>query len=213
MDRCCDSNKMTRLQAFFALLCLSVTRISAVPTQNQTAAACGLLKTALGSVTFSPSQYEYSSLSTENWYVSYLGIRYPLRQELKPLRSHTAWQKPRCIVRPVDTSELQKVVRILTKHHVHFAIRSGGHSPSPLAANINNGVLIDMSMFNRVDYDAASNVARIGAGMKWGDVYKRLDPYNVTVVGGRVLDVGVGGLILGSESTSYFHTTESLLIL
>ena len=28
-------------------------------------------------------------------------------------------------------------------------------------------------------------------------MYTALDPYNVTVVGGRVMDVGVGGLILG----------------
>lgn len=71
--------------------------------------------------------------------------------------------------------------------------------PSPLAANINNGVLIDMAGFNEVVYDAARNIATVGAGLKWGDVYGQLDKFNVTVVGGRVLDVGVGGLILGSE--------------
>ena len=69
--------------------------------------------------------------------------------------------------------------------------------PSPLAANINDGVLIDMAMFNEVSYDAANNEARVGAGQRWGNVYDALDAYNVTVVGGRVLDVGVGGLILG----------------
>ena len=72
--------------------------------------------------------------------------------------------------------------------------------PSPLAANINNGVLIDMSMFKGVNYNAANSLAIVGAGQRWGDVYNQLDPYNVTVVGGRVLDVGVGGLTLGCES-------------
>ena len=71
--------------------------------------------------------------------------------------------------------------------------------PSPLAANINNGVLIDMAMFNNVTYDAANDVATVGAGQTWGDVYRRLDPHNVTVVGGRVLDVGVAGLALGGQ--------------
>ena len=75
--------------------------------------------------------------------------------------------------------------------------------PSPLAANINDGVLIDMSKFNQVNYDAAKNVATVGSGLTWGDVYNQLDPHNVTVVGGRVLNVGVGGLILGSESSSH----------
>ncbi|KKA18214.1 FAD-binding oxidoreductase [Rasamsonia emersonii CBS 393.64] len=55
-----------------------------------------------------------------------------------------------------------------------------------------------MAGFNEVVYDAARNIATVGAGLKWGDVYGQLDKFNVTVVGGRVLDVGVGGLILGS---------------
>lgn len=75
--------------------------------------------------------------------------------------------------------------------------------PSPLAANINDGVLIDMSMFSGVAYNAAKSVATVGAGQRWGDVYHQLDPHNVTVVGGRVLEVGVGGLILGCESAQF----------
>ncbi|ROW09244.1 hypothetical protein VPNG_05899 [Cytospora leucostoma] len=70
--------------------------------------------------------------------------------------------------------------------------------PSPLGANINNGVLIDLSALNGINYDAASGTVVVGAGNRWADVYRGLDPYNVTVVGGRELDVGVGGLTLGS---------------
>lgn len=74
--------------------------------------------------------------------------------------------------------------------------------PFPLAANINDGVLIDMALMNGVSYDAAHSEARVGAGQRWRDVYHALDSYKVTVVGGRVLDVGVGGLILGCEYVS-----------
>lgn len=81
--------------------------------------------------------------------------------------------------------------------------------PSPLAANINNGVLIDMSMFDGVTYDAANNVATVGAGQRWSNLYNQLDPHNVTVVGGRVLDVGVGGLILGGESIGSHLTIKA----
>ena len=83
--------------------------------------------------------------------------------------------------------------------------------PSPLAANINNGVLIDMAKFNGVSYDAVRNEAKVGAGQRWGNVYDALDPYNVTVVGGRVLDVGVGGFILGSWFVSSFSIDQGLL--
>ncbi|KAI4218277.1 MAG: hypothetical protein L6R36_009037, partial [Xanthoria steineri] len=92
---------------------------------------------------------------------------------------------------------LQKVVRLLTTQKIPFAIRSGGHSPSPFAANIDNGVLIDMSSFNHTQYLPDKNEAIVGAGGRWLGVYNELDRYNVTAVGGRVVDVGVGGLILG----------------
>jgi hypothetical protein len=54
-----------------------------------------------------------------------------------------------------------------------------------------------------VTLSADKQSARVGAGNRWSDVYSRLDPYNVTVVGGRVASVGVGGLLLGG-GISYF---------
>ena len=137
---------------------------------------------------------EYGELVGFSFY-----LKSPGNMRLKVKRSQTAWAKPSCIVQPRRSSEVQQVIRILTRRNYPFAIRSGGHMPSPLAANINNGVLIDMAMFNGVDYDATKNEARVGAGQRWESVYNALDAYNVTVVGGRVLDVGVGGLILGCE--------------
>lgn len=113
-------------------------------------------------------------------------------------RSATAWGKPTCVVQPRSTADVQKIVSRLTQQRVRFAIRSGGHLPSPLGANTNDGVLIDLSTLNTKVYDAKSSTVKIGSGQKWDGVYKYLDQYNVTVVGGRVVDVGVGGLILGS---------------
>lgn len=57
-----------------------------------------------------------------------------------------------------------------------------------------------MSSFNRTQYLPQRNEAIVGAGGRWLGVYNELDRYNVTAVGGRVVDVGVGGLILGCES-------------
>lgn len=119
---------------------------------------------------------------------------------LKLRRSGTAWAKPSCIIQPAAASDIQQVVRLLTDRHVPFAVRSGGHLPSPLGANINDGVLIDMSMLTGVTYDAANNVAKVGAGQRWKTVYDALDAHNVTVVGGRVVDVGVAGLTLGCKT-------------
>ncbi|KAF2788462.1 putative FAD-binding oxidoreductase [Melanomma pulvis-pyrius CBS 109.77] len=147
---------------------------------NETAqGACEDLKNIRGGATILPSTAGYLELSTENW-------------------SSTAWATPICIFQPSHASDLKQAVGILVKSKVSFAIRSGGHSPSPLAANSNDGVLIDLSGLNQTFYDAASQVVTIGAGLRWQDVYHYLDQFKVTVVGGRVLDVGVGGLLLGS---------------
>ncbi len=113
-------------------------------------------------------------------------------------RSQTAWKSPSCIFRPNTVEQLQEVVPLLIQSNIKFAIRSGGHSPDPQAANIDGGVLVDLPGLNRFEYDASASALIIGSGLTWGDVYARLDEFNVTVVGGRVLDVGVGGLTLGS---------------
>jgi hypothetical protein len=44
---------------------------------------------------------------------------------------------------------------------------------------------------------------KIGGGNVWGDVYKMLEKQDLAVVGGRVSDVGVGGLILGGKSMNH----------
>ncbi|KAI2607915.1 putative FAD-binding oxidoreductase [Hypoxylon sp. NC1633] len=153
------------------LFCLAV-----AATQDQ--AVCNHIKTTLGNHTVQPTQATYEALSTENW-------------------SQTVWAKPACIIQPASTEEVSHVLSTVVDWDVNFAIRSGGHSVVVGAANINGGVLIDMAKINTVEYDADKEVAVIGSGLRWKEVYTSLDAYNVTVAGGRVLDVGVGGLTLG----------------
>lgn len=89
-------------------------------------------------------------------------------------------------------------LKILTFFNSPFAIRSGGHQVAPGFSNIDNGVLLDMSKLNGITYIKGQQTVVIGTGALWGAVYEKLEPYGVTVVGGRVNGVGVGGLILGS---------------
>ncbi|RYP06146.1 hypothetical protein DL764_003322 [Monosporascus ibericus] len=139
---------------------------------------CGELNESFDAAIFAQDEAEYAELRIENW-------------------SQTAWRNPSCIFQPTRLEQLQEVIPLLVESHVPFAIRSGGHSAAPDAANIDEGILIDLSGFNEVEYDASRNVAVVGSGLRWREVYSQLDQFNVTVVGGRVLDVGVGGLILG----------------
>ncbi|KAF1999180.1 hypothetical protein P154DRAFT_577329 [Amniculicola lignicola CBS 123094] len=54
-----------------------------------------------------------------------------------------------------------------------------------------------MSAFNEIRYIPRDQVAVVGGSAHWRDVDSALTPHNVTVVGGRLKDIGVGGLILG----------------
>ncbi len=69
------------------------------------------------------------------------------------------------------------------------------------AANEPGGVTLDSSSFTHVTVSADRNITSAGGGSRWGAIYSKLDPMNLTVVGGRVFDVGIGGLTLGGKSS------------
>ena len=52
-------------------------------------------------------------------------------------------------------------------------------------------------------YDTNTNVASIQPGTTWATVYGDLEPYGVTVAGGRTGTVGIGGFILGGGNTFF----------
>ena len=70
---------------------------------------------------------------------------------------------------------------------------------------------IDLAKFNTLEVASRGNetVAKIGVGMKWGQVYHMLDAQGLAVPGGRWGGVGVGGLTLGGKEKSCQLKTES----
>jgi FAD/FMN-containing dehydrogenase len=72
------------------------------------------------------------------------------------------------------------------------------HTPWP-AANINGGVTVDLSGLNQVTVSPDQKIVAVGAGNRWGDVYSKLEPLNLGVLGGRWGNVGVGGLLTGGQ--------------
>ncbi|KAK7937857.1 FAD binding domain protein [Apiospora aurea] len=105
--------------------------------------------------------------------------------------------RPACLVYARSAEEIAAVVGTARTTGCPFAIRGGGHSDIPGASNIDGGITVNMAGLGDVVVDESTGVARVGAGAKWGDVYAELEKTNRTVVGGRLRDVGVGGLLLG----------------
>ena len=76
------------------------------------------------------------------------------------------------------------------------------------AANIDDGVTIDLSAINQVDVIRNGTIASVGSGARWQDVSLKLDSMNLAVVGGRVSEVGVGGLVTGGTRPSLHRVLD-----
>ena len=83
--------------------------------------------------------------------------------------------------------------------HCQFAVKSGGHAAFKGASNIDSGITIDLKNLKQAAVSADRTFTIVGAGNHWADVYSRLDSLGLSVLGGRVADIGVGGLTLGGK--------------
>lgn len=108
---------------------------------------------------------------------------------------------PALRVEPATTKELSIILTILVQEGCQFAIKSGGNARGAGSSSTDGGVLIDPVRLNGVVISEDRNTVNIGAGAKWIDVYSKLDPYGITVMGGRVSMVGAGGFLLGGKLT------------
>jgi len=117
--------------------------------------------------------------------------------------SNSAKIKPACIVRPRSAEEVSSTVKALVAAGEKFAVRSGGHTQWAGSNNIDGGVTIDLSLLNQTVYDADSEIASIGPGGRWRDVYAELHKFGRVVAGGREGNVGVAGLLLGGGNTFF----------
>lgn len=119
---------------------------------------------------------------------------------------------PACIVFPTDSSEVSIVLKTLSKFQIKFAVRGGGHTLNAGASNIDFGVVISLRSMNTVQVSDDKASVRIGGGAKWREVYAHLDPLGLAISGGRVADVGVGGLCTGGkrDPLQSLHVFKSL---
>ncbi|KAL1618639.1 hypothetical protein SLS54_007074 [Diplodia seriata] len=108
-----------------------------------------------------------------------------------------ASQRPSCIFQPASANEVAVAVQLSRLLECPFAVKSGGHAAFAGASNIQDGITIDMKAMNTVDLLSNRSLASLGPGAKWFDVYNALEPEGLSVVGGRVSAIGVGGLTLG----------------
>jgi FAD/FMN-containing dehydrogenase len=108
---------------------------------------------------------------------------------------------------PRNAGEVAKVVTTLVEANktqpCEFAIRSGGHQTWAGAANIVEGVTLDLGSMNSTTYNPDNQTASVQPGARWKGVYETLDALGVAAAGGRASTVGVAGLATGGGNSFY----------
>jgi hypothetical protein len=107
--------------------------------------------------------------------------------------------EPTCVFFPSNAEEVSFAVQTLNLYpNVLWAMKSGGHNCNANFSSVNQGVLISFRPnLQDIVLSEDRQTVEIGPGARWGEVIEAVNPCNVTVVGGRLGDVGVGGYTLG----------------
>ncbi len=83
-----------------------------------------------------------------------------------------------------------------------FGVKSGGHGSYEGQSTMSGGLSIDLVKMNRIELSLDRKAVILGPGGRWVDVFTALEPLGLTVIGGRDADVGVGGFLLGGQSSN-----------
>ena len=86
-------------------------------------------------------------------------------------------------------------------------MKSGGHAFFAGASNIQGGLTIDLANLNQIQVSQDRTLTHVGAGNRWINVYSQLGEQQLAVIGGRVANIGVGGLTLGGT----LHESSNLI--
>jgi FAD/FMN-containing dehydrogenase len=112
-------------------------------------------------------------------------------------RSHSVSDAtPGMIVRAATAADVAATVRFVREHNLDMAVRSGGHSIAHYST-IAGGVLLDLAAMKTLEFDTDTRIARLGAGLTWGEVAATLHPHGLGLSSGDNATVGVGGLATG----------------
>lgn len=95
---------------------------------------------------------------------------------------------PACVVEPSSAEDVSKIVKILLEYpDVGFAMKSGGHNPNVNWSSTDGGVLISFRPnLQSTTYQPESQTALVGPGARWSEAVEALEPFNQTLIGGRL---------------------------
>ncbi|EXU95667.1 FAD/FMN-binding dehydrogenase [Metarhizium robertsii] len=107
-----------------------------------------------------------------------------------------------CRVQPATAEDVSKVLQIILEEGCRFAVKGGGHAQFLDDSISVGGVTIDLQKMRSIEVSADRSLAKLGSGHILYSLYSGLEKHNLTTLGGRVADVGLGGYALGGGLSS-----------
>ncbi|MGY4645377.1 FAD-binding oxidoreductase [Cellulomonas sp. URHB0016] len=92
---------------------------------------------------------------------------------------------------PVDVS---RTVRLAAAFGTAVAVQSTGHGATE---EMRDAILVHTGAFDEITVHPEERWARVGAGVRWGQVLEACAPYGLAALAGSSPDVGVVGLLTG----------------
>lgn len=104
-------------------------------------------------------------------------------------------QNPMAVALPDTAAGTAKAVAAAAELGASVAVQSTGHGAGRgIGADT---VLIDTGGLRHIDIDPAARVARVGAGVTWGEVQQAAEPHGLLGLSGTASGVGVAGYTFG----------------
>jgi FAD/FMN-containing dehydrogenase len=117
---------------------------------------------------------------------------------------------PQCVVKPTKPLDVSTSILISRLTQCPFAAKSGGHSAVPGGSSIGGGIDISFENLSKISLSSDKKTVSFQPSHTWYDIYTALEKDNVTIIGGRVASVGVGGLTLGGGKNIFLLNPGSM---
>lgn len=115
-------------------------------------------------------------------------------------------QRPAAVVTVADAEDVVATVRWAARHGLTVSAQPVGHGAT---GALDETVLIRTRALSDITVDAERRVARVGAGVKWGELLAATEPFALTALAGSSPDPSVVGFTLGG-GLSWFGRAHGL---
>lgn len=103
-------------------------------------------------------------------------------------------QSPGAVVEAADADDVAALLRFASEHRVPVATQASGHGAT---GRTEDAILLRTARLDSIDIDPAAMTARIGAGVRSGDLQRAAAAYGLTALPGSSPVVTVTGAALG----------------